>query len=427
MRIEFEEWLKDQKISSQTRALLDESILCYRASAHRAALLFSFLAFQTIIKERLLDSDRPGGCPEGFWSDLQRKLLDDDSWESKVIDAIKRKQPVELFILSEDVRRQYEYWKDRRNDCAHAKGNRISYQHVETFWLYVQSNLERFAVNGGKGSIIEKIKVHFDRSKTPKHADFTSIIEAIILTIKKEEMQEFLNEIYDYFDEHDNVLKKKDEDVQDFWISLLKQERADVGIELVKFLMHKERFTLDLLLYKPNAVTCFKEETQFIRSLWKDQFYNSYKIYPLFISMLRNELIPESEKREAIEHVVSTVNDSIFLHLEQVDLLALQECGFFEIFYDIAFGIPKISNFDWVRENRNIIELYIKLHGLSHEMVQVLNSTFTSQYTPWKLGDTIKELFEERPKIREEYIRLSEENGDSLPEKLGFLKAEIDS
>ncbi|MEE6208584.1 hypothetical protein U3A55_00220 [Salarchaeum sp. III] len=424
MRIEFEEWLKDRKISTQTKALLDESVLCYRASAHRAALLYSFLAFQTIIKERLLNSQKPNECPEGMWNDMQRKLLEDDNWESQVIEAVKRKQPVEFFLVSEDVRRQYEYWKDRRNDCAHAKGNKISYQHVETFWLYVQSNLEKFAVNGGKESIIERIKVHFDRSKTPKQADFTSLIEAIILTVKKEEIQAFLTEIYDYFD--NNTLNKA-EDVQDFWITLLQKERADMRQEVVRFLMNKKRYTLDLLRYKPNAVICFREEPQFIRLLWKEQFYNSYRLYPLFISMLRNDLIPKLEKREAIEHVVNIVNDSIFYHLERVDVLTLQESGFFDIFYDIAFGIPKIRDFDWARENRNIIELYIKLYGLNHDMVRVLNSTFNNKFTPWKLGDTIKELFEERYRVKEEYIRLSEENGDELPKKLGFEKEEIDS
>ncbi|MGE6719369.1 hypothetical protein ACQKGD_18610 [Peribacillus frigoritolerans] len=59
MRLHFEEWIKDQKISYRTEELIDEAILCYRAKAYKASLLFSYLSFQNIIKERILSADSP--------------------------------------------------------------------------------------------------------------------------------------------------------------------------------------------------------------------------------------------------------------------------------------------------------------------------------------------------------------------------------
>lgn len=88
MKIYFEEWLNQQRISGQKKALLDESVLCYRSSAHRSTLLFSFLAFPTFLKERLLDVDKPGECSKSLWEDIQAKLLNDNTWEAKVIAVV---------------------------------------------------------------------------------------------------------------------------------------------------------------------------------------------------------------------------------------------------------------------------------------------------------------------------------------------------
>ncbi|WP_285856686.1 hypothetical protein [Peribacillus frigoritolerans] len=39
MRLHFEEWIKDQKISYRTEELIDEAILCYRAKAYKAMMI----------------------------------------------------------------------------------------------------------------------------------------------------------------------------------------------------------------------------------------------------------------------------------------------------------------------------------------------------------------------------------------------------
>lgn len=417
MKVPFEDWLIKQNISIQASELLKEAVLCYKSSAYRASLLFSYLTFQTVLKDRVLEAKVPSGIPPSLWNSIQRDLLNDDIWESKLLETVNRKQPAEIFLLSEDVRKQYEYWKDRRNDCAHAKGNQISYQHVEVFWLFIESNLAKFVVNGGKESLIEEIKVHFDWSVTPRSADYTKIIESISIVVEKPDHNEFLQDIYDYFSDKDILT---DETVLEFWATLLRID-GEFSNSTVKFLVDNGTFILELLMAEPILVVYFRDERQFIRSLWKEKFWNSYRVYPLFITMLRNRLIPQEELGEAIERVSEVVSDTHFSRLEQVDVTSLQESGFFEIFKDLAFGeFRKIRNFNWARENKHIICLYLKIYGLNIDIVSVLNDTFNAHHTPWKLGDAIKELFEEKPSIRESYIMLNEDIDGELPESLGF-------
>ncbi|MGN2663036.1 hypothetical protein [Bacillus altitudinis] len=59
MKLEIEQWLDQQNFNEDINSLFEESITCYKASAYRASFLFSFLGFQSVIKERILKAEMP--------------------------------------------------------------------------------------------------------------------------------------------------------------------------------------------------------------------------------------------------------------------------------------------------------------------------------------------------------------------------------
>lgn len=200
MKLEIEKWLEKQNFSSEVTNLFEESITCYKASAYRASLLFSYLGFQSIIKERILNSEKPSNINEGQWETIKRKLRNDDSWDNEVRDCIKRNSAnTILFNITDDLRQQAAYWTYRRNDCAHSKENTISYSHVESFWLFLNSNLSKFVVEGGVNSLLQKVEKHFDLNFTSRKADFGNLIDEVPLVVKEEEVEYFLNELDDIF------------------------------------------------------------------------------------------------------------------------------------------------------------------------------------------------------------------------------------
>jgi hypothetical protein len=81
MRLEFEEWVLSQNLSETAEDLCREAITCYKASAYRAALLLSYLGFQTIVKMRILDASRPDGIDEAYWRSITDRLTDDSTWD----------------------------------------------------------------------------------------------------------------------------------------------------------------------------------------------------------------------------------------------------------------------------------------------------------------------------------------------------------
>lgn len=56
MILPIEKWMVEQDFPIEATNLLDEGCTCYKAGAYRAGLLFSYLGFEKIIKNRLLDA-----------------------------------------------------------------------------------------------------------------------------------------------------------------------------------------------------------------------------------------------------------------------------------------------------------------------------------------------------------------------------------
>src|SRR5699024_11566519 len=71
---------------------------------------------------------------------------------------------------------------------------------------------------------------------------------------------------------------------------------------LIGFLTDESEFCLDVLRRKSSIIRHFHGKETFIRELWRSKLKVSDD-YKVFISLLRNKLIPEDQLEEAYEHV----------------------------------------------------------------------------------------------------------------------------
>lgn len=200
MRLHIETWVSERQFSVEVNNLFEESSKCYKASAYRAALLFSFLAFQTIVKERVLKAIKPDHINAQQWSAIHTKLRDDDNWDAEVIECIKKNDPnKKIFDINEDLRQQAIYWKNRRNDCAHSKRNIITDVHVESFWYFIKANINQFVIPGSQSSLINKIKIHFDTNYTPEDKPFDYLINEFKQIIDQSNVANFIKSLFEMF------------------------------------------------------------------------------------------------------------------------------------------------------------------------------------------------------------------------------------
>lgn len=204
MKLPLEDWLSKQNIPSESNDMFKESIICYKAGAYRASLMLSFMAFLSVIKVKIMNATKPDNIHERDWEGIVQNLRNDDRWDTETLEAIKRSDPQKrVFSISDDLRRQVFYWKDRRNDVAHSKRNEINYAHVETLWLFIMSNLGKFAVNGNIDSIIMKINKHFDLSYTSHTQSAEPLLSEAEHSIEVEEIPSFCKELHQAFQQSD--------------------------------------------------------------------------------------------------------------------------------------------------------------------------------------------------------------------------------
>ncbi|MGV2941473.1 hypothetical protein AB5I83_17855 [Mesobacillus sp. LC4] len=422
MRLRFEEWITSQEISSDARDLIDEALVCYKASAYKASLLFTYLCFQTIIRDRMLNAHKPNNIPQGMWEDILKNLRNEDKWDSIVYDNLQRQSPKEIFLLNDDIRNQITYWKNRRNDCAHSKNNKITVSHVESFWTFIRSNLSKIMVNGSQEALINKIKRHFDVSLTAPNADISHIINEVPHAVEESDLNSFFTSIYDYFIDSDGPFWDLNDKYIDFWEKLFSINSDKVTIQLVHYMKSNENLVMTFLRSFPNRVNYFSSDTSFIRNLWYTKIFENavdrkgdLKIY---CAILRSGLIETDQLNEANEKIAREFRNVL---PDEDDFYTLKENNFFQKFKEIVFTTELLNNFDKANNRRDVIVYYLKKFPLDEEIVRILTNTFDFSNHPWHLRDSLNEFFEANPEKRDSFISILEEHDIDPPEYLSSL------
>src|SRR5699024_524604 len=434
MRTGFEEWLDEQELDIEADDLFRESIMCYKGSAYRAALLFSFLGFQTTLKYRIINSKAANGYEEVEWTQVKKELLNDDKWDRLLIDKIQtKKKPV--FNVTEDLREQYTFCKSRSNDCAHAKGNTISYPHVEGFWLFIQSNLMKFVVNGGMKYILDEIRDHFNPARTPANTPIDPVIKQIPVAIEKVDFEEFLNQLKDFslqqMKPSSNMLNKN---IAEMWYKLFTLQGVYCDT-LVDLLDKKPSFCVKIIRSNPVTVKYFYRKDVFIRILWKKDF-SSPDDYRIFINLLRHNLIPSSQLNEAFDHIFESLRTTFFEEdiwwtevekgVSEMDEVILHKYGFFDSFNSLAFEDKKIvHDFNWGNRNKELIVYCIKHFGLNKDMITAINDSLTTSYPPFRLRKELENFYQDNPEQLDEHIKVSKDNSLNIPEALDELHLQV--
>ncbi|WP_144508262.1 hypothetical protein [Bacillus thuringiensis] len=310
MKFDFELWIKEQNISDDSLVLFNESFLCYRVGAYRAAFLMSYLGFMKCLKDRLIKSSKPNLIDDKRWQAIRKSLDNDNTWESTVYtttqEYVKDTGQNKCYLINEDLKKETEYWKIKRNECAHAKDTVIDYSHVETFWLFLQSHLAKFIINGGKEALLLKINKHFNPLYTNVDKDPTDIIRDIRLVVKPSEISGFLRDIYNNYGILDSG---QEERTTLFWSKLLYSSDFEINRAFLEFMNSDEEIFCAFITVFPDKFVEFKGNDEFVRFLWKQYLFSrayvdSERFWKLVTSILLHNVIPNNELENFISMVV---------------------------------------------------------------------------------------------------------------------------
>lgn len=406
----------------EAETALNEAITCYKGGGYRAGLLFSYLAFSLTLRHRILGVVGTPPCfAPGEWTSKRSELTNEDKWDKCTFEATQSRGPKAIFLISDDLRQQILYWKDRRNDCAHFKDNDIGSSHVESFWAFIRSNLGKFVPVGSRESVLQRLVSHFDPNLTPPGQDPMPIVREIPSSVEGASLPAFfmdLNEALlqtDVFSEissrrnianvHDCIMRLGDANTIDLLLTYLKREPKQL---------------LALLDLAPGHVQLLHSDPQSIRKLWREQLFSkSHRGLRVYSALLRNNLIPDNEKDEANGHVALSLRGEI---PAEEDVSDLQNGGFFHCFAELVFATPPykhLDDFDWGNKHARFLVWYIEQFGFTDDnLIRALCSVFRRVYHPTIAANEIRDLFQRNTTLRQSFQSRAQQLSLGLPDAL---------
>jgi hypothetical protein len=421
MKLHIENWIDESRHSENVSTLYKDAIICYKSGAYRASLLFSYLGFMTILKERIISSNKPNLFPQREWDLIIKKLQNEDTWEAAVFDATQQQGKIDqtstartkdpIFNLNDNVRIQIKYWKDRRNDCAHFKDNIIDTYHVESFWAFIESNLPKITIEGGLQSLLNKIDKHFDPTFTPPNKDITQLVKEVEFSVESTKLKEFWGLLLnDSQWNYDLFINKQKFANRSFEVNL-----DIINQNLVEVLKGNEHYLKDFLSNHPDKFLRFNYSAEEIRKFWKTTLVRCDNILGIYTTLLRNCLIPKAEISEANELVLNKIKE---YHVGPIEHQILIANGFFESFKTCIINNSNFEEYLWVNDRADLISDMIVSNSADIDIVNRLCLVYNhSTNSNWLIERFDRELMS-KEQLREEYKQIIQQNNITIPAKL---------
>ena len=412
MKLPIEEWLEDQEISPESEVAFNESILCYKAGAYRAALMFSYIGMGLCLRRRLLSASCPSGVALHRWTEIQTSLNDESKWDPKVFECTQMRSPVDVFYVDEQLRHEMKYWKDRRNDCAHFKNNDIGAPHVEVFWLYLRSNLGRWVPKGSMKDVLDRIVRHYDPNLTPIGKNIDPIVTMIPQAVPSDEIGEFFNELVTLFTHRSAHPPKTWVDAKgivELIDAIYTLPNRNIYDAISTWLYEQHELLLLVLRKSPIRAVILNNKHELVRNLWREMlFKDGHSDIPLFASLLRNGLISDEQTNEAVSWVVDRVTGDA---PSETDDQTLNGVEFWEVLRERAIEDEEISTFNWANPKAKIITWLIERDAIDQSTASTICGVFNQPHYPYEVCAALKEMLANNPsKLAELQARAMEEN-----------------
>jgi hypothetical protein len=352
--------------------------------------------------------------PPPLWTTIQQNLRGAGTWDSVAFEATQRQPPAPVFVIPDDLRRQVLFWKDRRNDCAHSKDNKITASHVETLHAFIESNMNKFAVNGSRTEMARRIREHYDPSQTPPGTDITPLVADIAHAILQEEFPDFLAELSASFDAARDpievLLSAVSPQKLDFLNGILQAGSPPLVQACSVFLLAGESLLLSFLRTHPERIMILDSHPEKVRRLWHEfLFVDATNDFPVVAGLLRNGLVPAEQIDECLRHLIHKGTAAV---PNDVDNVAMEGNGFYAILEDILVNTRLLSQFNWANRCKPVVVKHIAEHPLSVELARAIYQNYDAGYHPWHMASHLNDFFAANEEKRNEYIAISDTHVD---------------
>lgn len=370
------------------RDILNDAIRCYRNGIARPALMLSYIAFIQAVRDNLLKSDMPKGFNEPRWKACMSKLRQENAWDEQVISCIKCRDNPPYFELTDSLRDDVCYWRNRRNDCAHYKDSEITLSHVAAFWVFIMDNYNKFTPIGSLMQSVNDYKRHYNVSITPKGTSTEVIFKRLCLAIKTED------DLLLFLKETDSCMEYEEQ--AQLLHDLLMDERHKAKV--ISLLTGKLKRVKMYLTLKPADVSVILgNNPEMTRKFWYEDFMLFASSANVYVEMLRAKMIPQGEIKESLDMFLKHEYKRNAFYLDNPeDFNVLKENGLYDIFIEEYLSKDFVCNNPGEKCHKT--DFYISLiqrGGISDKLIKVLSESIKGTF-PYKLENRLKgEIFKD--------------------------------
>lgn len=370
------------------RDILNDAIRCYRNGIARPALMLSYIAFIQAVRDNLLKSDMPKGFNEPRWKACMSKLRQENAWDEQVISCIKCRDNPPYFELTDSLRDDVCYWRNRRNDCAHYKDSEITLSHVAAFWVFIMDNYNKFTPIGSLMQSVNDYKRHYNVSITPKGTSTEVIFKRLCLAIKTED------DLLLFLKEADSCMEYEEQ--AQLLHDLLMDERHKAKV--ISLLTDKLKRVKMYLALKPADVSVILgNNPEMTRKFWYEDFMLFASSANVYVEMLRAKMIPQGEIKESLNMFLKHEYKRNAFYLDNPeDFNVLKENGLYDIFIEEYLSEDFVCNNPGEKCHKTDFYIsLIKRGGISDKLIKVLSESIKGTF-PYTLENRLKgEIFKD--------------------------------
>lgn len=370
------------------RDILNDAIRCYRNGIARPALMLSYIAFIQAVRDNLLKSDMLKGFNEPRWKACMSKLRQENAWDEQVISCIKCRDNPPYFELTDSLRDDVCYWRNRRNDCAHYKDSEITLSHVAAFWVFIMDNYNKFTPIGSLMQSVNDYKRHYNVSITPKGTSTEVIFKRLCLAIKTED------DLLLFLKETDSCMEYEEQ--AQFLHDLLMDERHKAKV--ISLLTDKLKRVKMYLALKPADVSVILgNNPEMTRKFWYEDFMLFASSANVYVEMLRAKMIPQGEIKESLNMFLKHEYKRNAFYLDNPeDFNVLKENGLYDIFIEEYLSEDFVCNNPGEKCHKTDFYIsLIKRGGISDKLIKVLSESIKGTF-PYTLENRLKgEIFKD--------------------------------
>ncbi len=406
--------------------LFHDSVRCFHAGIFRPAYIMAYQGMMLYFRRIIQNAKMPTGYDAGKWTGVQKRLAKDKEWEDEVNNSI-RTQPdskstppvIAILCMSDSLRKDFDYWRNRRNDCAHYKEYNINDSHVMAFYSFLTQYLLKISVEGGMITLLNEFKDACDTTKNSPKKSLQPLIDKILTMVNPDEMDEFFENLegvmgYQFNGKYENLLA-----------GIIKGGNEELKRYVVKFVRANKNVMTELINRCPGLVGHLVEKSE-SREYWmkhlKGNGFGTNNRVAILARMIMVGLIPSAEQDEAIRKVISYSfnNNDGMGEVSDDEMFALKSAGFFTVLKEEYFNSDYTSKNAWNcgKNKYDFFYGYASHLPVDKEWVETMCDIFGQADYPTVWRDMYKQYFLEKDEYKAKFDEVVSENGIKVPDCL---------